>query len=83
MLPSLFVGDPSHGATTDLDGKFKLTVNRGAKLRISYVGYKTTEVTATDGMLVKLEPDVETLETFSRRDRIPKDRPAPSFTGLS
>lgn len=56
------VANTSNGAVTDLDGNFTITVAKGSKLRFSYVGYKTVELVAEDGMKVKLQPDSETLE---------------------
>ena len=40
------------GAVTDIDGNFKITVPEGAKLKVSYVGYNTTEVKATPEMKI-------------------------------
>ena len=37
----------TNGVTTDLYGKFSLNVKRGATLVISYIGYKTQEISAT------------------------------------
>jgi TonB-dependent starch-binding outer membrane protein SusC len=42
------------GTITDMDGHFTLNVKPSAKLNISYIGFQTTEVTASDKMLVKL-----------------------------
>ena len=42
------------GTITDIDGHFTLDVQPSAKLNISYVGFKTTEVAATNNMVVKL-----------------------------
>lgn len=38
-------GNPKNGAVTDLDGNFSLNVRPGATLVVSYIGYKTQEVT--------------------------------------
>lgn len=50
------------GTASDMDGKFVIEAKRGELLIISYVGYKTLEVPAKDGMVVKLKPDAELLE---------------------
>ncbi|MDD6438275.1 MAG: TonB-dependent receptor [Prevotella sp.] len=42
------------GTVTDFDGHFTLTVQPKAKLSVSYVGFKTTEVAASDNMVIKL-----------------------------
>lgn len=54
--------DPSRGVATDVDGKFILKVKPGEILVISYVGYKSRELPARDGMTVKLQPDSEVLK---------------------
>lgn len=54
--------DPSRGVATDVDGKFILEVKPGEILVISYVGYKSRELPARDGMTVKLQPDSEVLK---------------------
>ena len=45
------------GTVTDFDGNFILKANPGAKLRISFVGYKTVTVDAKNGMRVILEEE--------------------------
>ncbi len=53
----------SNGAATDFDGKFTLTVPRGATLLISYIGMKEQEVTVTGKPLeIMMEPDADVLE---------------------
>ena len=51
------VGKTSSGTITDLNGRFTLPVEAGTKLQISYVGYKTVTLRASDNMQVKLEED--------------------------
>ena len=51
------VGKTSSGTITDLNGRFTLSVNAGTQLQISYVGYKTVTLRASDNMQVKLEED--------------------------
>ena len=52
----------TNGVITDFDGNFELKVKEGAKLQISYVGFKAVTVTAKKGMVVKLEEDTYTLQ---------------------
>lgn len=52
----------NNGIITNIDGKFSLTVKRGATLVISFVGYKTLEVKATPKMEITLTEDSELLE---------------------
>lgn len=35
----------TNGTITDLDGKFSLNVSQGAKINVSYIGYKTQTIT--------------------------------------
>ena len=51
----------SNGTITDFDGVFKLKVNEGAVLVISYIGYQTQELPAQQGMKVTLKDDSEVL----------------------
>lgn len=44
-----------NGAVTDMDGNFTIEVKNGAKIRISYLGYKTLEMKAAQGMKITLE----------------------------
>lgn len=45
------------GTTTDVNGSFSLKVGTNAKLQVSYIGYKTVKVPASNGMRVQLEND--------------------------
>ncbi|MBR5102788.1 MAG: TonB-dependent receptor plug domain-containing protein, partial [Muribaculaceae bacterium] len=47
----------TRGTTTNVNGEFSLKAARNAKLKISYVGYKTVELKAANGMKVQLEAD--------------------------
>ena len=47
------------GTTTDIDGKFTLSVPAGKKLVISYVGMKSQTVAAKSGMKVSLSSDAQ------------------------
>lgn len=60
---SVLVKGTKTGASTDLDGKFKIDIPDGnATLVISYVGCKTVEVPAQNGMKVLLEEDSNLLD---------------------
>ena len=52
----------TNGTITDFDGNFILVVSEGALLEISYMGYKTVEVEAANGMKVELGEDTELLD---------------------
>ena len=57
------VGTPNNGTLTGADGSFSLSVARGASLKISYVGYKSVVVKATEGktLSITLYEDAEVL----------------------
>jgi TonB-linked SusC/RagA family outer membrane protein len=55
-------GATSIGVTTDVSGHFVVNVRPGTKLKISYVGYVTQEVAASNNMVVSLKPTTEQLE---------------------
>lgn len=59
---SILVKGTSNGTITDIDGKFTLKVNKGAKLVISYIGMKSQTVTARNNMKIVLESDTEVLD---------------------
>ena len=50
------------GTATDIDGNFEISVPEGAKLTVSYVGYKTKETTAQPQMSIQLSEDTELLD---------------------
>ena len=52
----------SKGVVTDVFGNFTISVSPGTMLSISFVGYKTANVKASDGMTVYLEPTTEQLD---------------------
>lgn len=56
------VGNISNGTTTDLTGAFAISVESGAKLEISYMGYSSLVAKASQGMVVTLREDAEVLE---------------------
>ena len=57
--------DTKIGASTDVDGNFSIPAHQG-KLVISFLGYKTKEVSAQSGkqIEVKLEEDAQHLDEF-------------------
>ena len=52
----------TNGVITDIDGNFQLTVQSGATLVISYVGYITQEVKAAPDMKITLREDSQALD---------------------
>ena len=46
---SVLENGTQNGVATDLDGHFTIEVQQGAKLKISYIGYKNKEVKASNG----------------------------------
>ena len=52
----------TNGTITDFDGNFSLTVQPGAKLQISYMGYKTQEQAAAPSMYIRMGEDTELLD---------------------
>ena len=55
-------GNSKNQVSTDNDGRFKIFVPAGAKVRVSYVGYEDVIVKAQDGMTVKFESDGKCLD---------------------
>jgi len=55
-------GNPQNGTITNVDGQFRLNVNTGKTIVISYIGYLTQEVSASNGMTVTMKEDVNTLQ---------------------
>lgn len=58
----LVKAEPTRGTVTNLDGEFSIQAKDGELLVISYVGYKSAEMPAKDGMQVNLVPDSELLD---------------------
>ncbi|MCQ2310809.1 MAG: TonB-dependent receptor [Paludibacteraceae bacterium] len=52
----------TNGTITDFDGNFAITVQSGAILQISYIGYKSLELPAKAAMKVSMYEDTEVLE---------------------
>lgn len=61
---SVIIQGTSSGTTTDFDGHFQLEAKQGDVLVISYVGYKETKITMTDGISyeIALQEDIAELE---------------------
>lgn len=61
---TVMVKGTTAGTITDFDGRFSLDAEDGANLEISYVGYKSQELTAKAGKLlaVTLKEDTEILD---------------------
>ena len=55
-------GNPKNGTITDVDGQFTLKVNQGAPIVISYIGYVTQELAASNGMTVTMKEDQQSLQ---------------------
>lgn len=52
-----------NGTSTDANGQFSVSVTSGVKtLRVSYVGYLTKDVPATNGVVAKLDADENSLD---------------------
>lgn len=54
-------GEKSNGVITDLDGNFTIQADPGSTLVVSYIGYKTLEVKASQGMRLVLHEEAQTL----------------------
>lgn len=52
----------STGTVTDIDGKFSVSVKKGSKLVVSYIGMKSQTLSAKSNMVIKLESDSELLD---------------------
>ena len=49
------------GAITDFDGNFTVNAAPGAKIQVSYIGYKTVELPVSANMIVTLQDDSQLL----------------------
>ena len=54
--------NPQNGTITDFDGKFTINVKEGATIIVSYIGYTTQELKATNGMRITMREDAQTLQ---------------------
>ncbi len=55
-------GNAAQGTVSDYDGNFSIKAAAGARLKISYIGYKTQTVVAKSGMKVQLQPENVSLQ---------------------
>ena len=56
---SIIVEGTNTGTVTDTEGNFRMTMpmpSNSKKIRVTYIGYETTTVTAKDGMRIVLKP---------------------------
>ncbi|SHF91453.1 TonB-linked outer membrane protein, SusC/RagA family [Flavobacterium fluvii] len=60
---NIIVENSNNGTTTDLDGKFKLSVDEGATLLVSYIGYVDAKIKVTSKLTygIKLQSSSNTL----------------------
>lgn len=61
LIGASVVAEDGQGVTTNIEGEFSLRVKAGSKLTISYVGFESQSVAATDGMTIRLKEDVTSL----------------------
>ena len=59
---TVVVKGTTDGTITDLDGKFKLAVEEGKTLIISYIGFEDAEVTAAQNLRITLKEEVSELD---------------------
>ncbi len=55
-------GNPQNGTISDFNGEFTVKVKEGTPIVISYIGYVSQELKATNGMKVTLREDAQTLQ---------------------
>ena len=58
----VLVSDKTVGSITDVDGAFTLNAAPGTQIEISSIGYKTQILSASAGMKIVLEEDVNLLD---------------------
>lgn len=59
---SIMVKGTTNGTITDIDGSFDLSISDGDILVVSYIGMKTQEVAAKNGMTIHLEEDAQMID---------------------
>jgi len=69
----------TNGIITDLDGNFTISVQKGAKLQLSYVGYHPMEVSAStnDLGIISLEPEAIALEDVTITGQLARTQVTP------
>lgn len=55
-------GNPKNGVVTDVNGHFTLNTPPGAKLIVSYIGFKQLEVTARNDMKITMSDNSENID---------------------
>ena len=50
------LNNPNKGIATDIDGHFTLSVPKGSKIKVTYIGYEDVVVEVKDGMTITLKP---------------------------
>ena len=65
------------GAISGLDGTFTINAKSGDVLVVSFLGYKPMEVTASNGVSIKLKSDNNTLKEITVIASVAKDRKTP------
>ena len=76
---SILEAGTTNGVVTDLDGNFKFTVQTGAKLQLSYVGYAGVEIKAKSANLgtIKMEPEAVGLEDVTITGQMARQQKTP------
>jgi len=71
---SIQIKDATKGTVTDENGAFEIETSEGQVLEISYIGYKTTEITPKDSkpLVIVLESDSQLSEVILVGSRNPK-----------
>lgn len=79
MIGAMIVPDGSKaGTTTDVDGRFVISVPAGQKLNISFVGYKPVQVTAAEKLgVIKMTPDNKMLQDVVVTQSVARTRLTP------
>ena len=69
----------TNGIITDLDGNFTISVQKGAQLQLSYVGYHPIELGAaqSDYGIIKLEPEAIALEDVTITGQLARTQQTP------
>ncbi len=77
----LINGTKNTGTTTNVDGKFTITVPKGKKLKVSYIGMEDKVVSPKSGMTVKLSPATTMMDEVVVTGIVKQDKRL--FTGSS
>ncbi len=60
---TIIIKDTSTGVSTDFDGNFKITAQKGQILIVSYVGFKTIEIEVQQSdVIASMEPSLDALD---------------------